>query len=185
LAERAAALTRQLLAFSRKQVMQPRVVELNEVIRGLESLLGRLVREDITVEIRTAPDLWKVRADPGQLEQVLMNLTANARDAMPDGGRLLVETANVTVADNADRPDLPAGDYVVLTVSDTGVGIPESVRRHIFEPFFTTKEFGKGTGLGLAMVYGIIKQTGGAIYLESEPGAGARFVIYLPRVTSA
>ncbi len=183
-AERAAALTRQLLAFSRKQVMQPRVVDLNDVIRGLETLIVRLVREDIRVTISTAPDLWRVRADPGQIEQVLMNLTANARDAMPEGGDLTVETKNVMLGEDPTRPDLPPGDYVALAVSDTGTGVTEGARDHMFEPFFTTKEFGQGTGLGLAMVYGIVKQTGGAIYLESEPGAGARFVMYLPRVTS-
>jgi hypothetical protein len=183
-AERAAALTRQLLAFSRKQVMQPRVIDLHGVVAGLEGLLARLVTGDIAVEIQAAADLWQVRADPGQLEQVVMNLAANARDAMPEGGRLVLITRNVTAdAEHVrQRPGLRPGDYVTLTVSDTGTGIPEDVRRHIFEPFFTTKEQEKGTGLGLAMVYGIIKQMGGAIYVESEAGEGTRFVIYLPRV---
>ncbi len=183
-AERAATLTRQLLAFSRKQVMQPRVLDLHDVVVSLEKLLARLVGEDITLKIASAGGLWPVKADPGQIEQVLMNLIANARDAMPEGGVLDVRTANELVEspDIVQRPDLRQGRYVTLTVSDTGEGMPEHVRRHIFEPFFTTKEHGKGTGLGLATVYGIIKQTGGSIYAESGSGRGSRFVIYLPAV---
>ncbi len=183
-AERAAALTRQLLAFSRKQVMQPRVLNLHDVVLSLEKLLSRLVGEDITLKIRTAGELWPVRADPGQIEQVLMNLSANARDAMPEGGVLEIRTANALVehADTVDRPGLRPGRYVTLTVNDTGHGMPEHVQRHIFEPFFTTKEQGKGTGLGLATVYGIIKQTGGGVYADSGSGEGSRFVIYLPAV---
>jgi hypothetical protein len=183
-ADRAAGLTRQLLAFSRKQVMQPRILNLNDIIMGVETLLARLVTNDILISVRPSPDLWRVRADPGQIEQVLMNLAANARDAMPHGGRLLLETANVTVTevDDVHRPGLKPGDYVALTVTDTGEGMAEEVRAHVFEPFFTTKEQGKGTGLGLATVYGIVKQTEGAVYVENHQGQGARFVIYLPRV---
>jgi len=183
-AERAAALTRQLLAFSRKQMIQPKVLYLNDVVASLHKLMSRLVGEDIPIEIRTAGDLWGVRADPGQIEQVLMNLAANSRDAMPEGGSLTISTENTVVVeeDGRDRPGLRAGDYVTLSVSDTGLGVPEDVRAHIFEPFFTTKALGKGTGLGLATVYGIVKQNGGGIYLESEDGKGTRFMIYLPRV---
>ena len=182
-AERAAALTRQLLAFSRKQMIQPRVLSLNEVVESLQMLLARLVGEDITVELDTAGDLWSVQADPGQIEQVLMNLAANARDAMPEGGRLTIATMNALVeeADARRRPGLGPGAYVMLIVSDTGLGVPESVQLHIFEPFFTTKSQGKGTGLGLATVYGIVKQNNGGIYLESEEGKGTRFLVYLPR----
>ena len=183
-AERAAALTRQLLAFSRKQMMQPRVLNLNDVISSLAKLLARLVGEDVSLEIQPCADLWQVCADPGQIEQVLMNLTANARDAMPEGGSLAISTANVLVKeeDARTRPGLRAGAYATITVSDTGAGVPDSIRAQIFEPFFTTKEMGKGTGLGLATVYGIIKQTGGGVYVESRNGQGTRFVIYLPRV---
>jgi signal transduction histidine kinase len=183
-AERAAALTRQLLAFSRKQMMQPRILNLDDVIASLQKLLTRLVGEDIALVIRRSGDLWPVRADPGQIEQVLMNLAANARDAMPEGGSLTVDTANVLVEeeDGRNRPGLRPGAYATMTVVDTGVGVPDSVVPHMFEPFFTTKEQGKGTGLGLATVYGIIKQMGGGVYVESEEGRGTRFVIYLPRV---
>ncbi len=183
-AERAAALTRQLLAFSRKQITQPRVLSLNDVVLSLENLLSRLVGEDISVVIRTSESLWNVRADPGQLEQVLMNLAANARDAMQEGGTLSFETGDVAVEKAGDpaRPGLQAGEFVTLTVSDTGSGVPEHVRLHIFEPFFTTKPEGKGTGLGLATVYGIVKQNGGGVYLDAGEKKGTRFVIYLPRV---
>ncbi len=183
-AERAASLTRQLLAFSRKQIMQPRVLDLNDVIASLRALLSRLVGEDIALEVRPSVELWLVRADPGQVEQVLMNLAANARDAMPEGGQLAVETANASVEheDARNRPGLKPGAYATMTVIDTGTGVPESVRPHMFEPFFTTKEPGKGTGLGLATVYGIVKQTGGGVYVDSEEGRGTRVVVYLPRV---
>ncbi len=183
-AERAAALTRQLLAFSRKQILQPRVLNLNGVIEGLQALLSRLVGEDVALEIRPCAELWSVPADLGQVEQVLMNLAANARDAMPEGGRLLVETANVYFEheDARNRPGLKPGAYVTMTVIDTGTGVPDSVRPHMFEPFFTTKEQGKGTGLGLATVYGIVKQSGGGVYVDSEEGRGTRVVVYLPRV---
>jgi signal transduction histidine kinase len=183
-AERAAALTRQLLAFSRKQMIQPRVLNLNDVVVSLYKLMSRLVGEDIPIDIRTAGDLWRVRADPGQIEQVLMNLAANSRDAMPEGGSMTISTENAVVVDEdaRNRPGLRPGDYVTLTVGDTGLGVPEEIRAHIFEPFFTTKAIGKGTGLGLATVYGIVKQNGGGIYLDSEDGKGTRFMIYLPRV---
>ncbi len=183
-AERAAALTRQLLAFSRKQVMQPRVLDLHDVVLSLEKLLARLVGEDITLRVATSGGLWPVKADPGQIEQVLMNLSANARDAMPEGGVLDVRTANESIehADAGERPGLRPGRYVMLTVTDTGHGMPEHVRRHVFEPFFTTKEQGKGTGLGLATVYGIVKQSGGSVYVDNGPERGSRFVIYLPAV---
>ncbi len=183
-AERAAGLTRQLLAFSRKQMMQPRVVGLNDVINSLSKLLQRLVGEDIVLAIEPGEGLWNVHADPGQIEQVLMNLAANARDAMPEGGRLTIATANAPVAseDQRNRPGLRPCAYVTIAVSDTGGGIPDHIRAHMFEPFFTTKEQGKGTGLGLATVYGIVKQSGGGVYVDSEEGQGTRVVIYLPRV---
>jgi two-component system cell cycle sensor histidine kinase/response regulator CckA len=183
-AERAAALTRQLLAFSRKQVMQPRIVDFNHIVTNVQKLLAKLLGDEIQLDVVLADRLWHAKADPGQLEQVLMNLAANARDAMPEGGRLTVATGNATMTPEAvaDLPGLPAGDYVVLTVSDTGEGMPDSVRSRVFEPFFTTKELGKGTGLGLATVYGIMKQSEGGIYVESETGKGTRFSVYLPRV---
>jgi len=185
-AERAAGLTRQLLAFSRKQILQPRVLNLHDVVSGTQKLLAALVGADITIEIRGGHDLWPVRADPGQMEQVLMNLAANARDAMPEGGRLTIGIANAEVqADARNRPGLSSGPYVTMTVADTGSGVPADVRAHMFEPFFTTKDQGKGTGLGLATVYGIVKQSGGSVYVESEEGAGTRFVIYLPRIPAA
>jgi two-component system cell cycle sensor histidine kinase/response regulator CckA len=183
-AHRAASLTRQLLAFSRKQVMQPRRVNLNEIIENLRTLLMKLIGDEIELQITTAPDLGDVKADPGQIEQVLMNLAANARDAMPEGGRLSVTTANddLQLDDATALVGIEPGKFVILTVSDTGHGIPEHVRAHIFEPFFTTKEQGKGTGLGLATVYGIVKQSGGWIYLDETPTTGASFRIYLPRM---
>jgi len=183
-AGRAAALTRQLLAFSRKQVMQPRVLDLNEVATSIQKLLQRMLGDDVQLVFQLEPHPWRVRADPGQLEQVLMNLAANSHDAMPEGGRFALETANTTLRaeDIAGRPGLTPGEYVLLAVADSGQGMPESVRVHVFEPFFTTKEQGKGTGLGLAMAYGIIKQTGGGIYVDSEEGKGTRVQMYLPRV---
>jgi two-component system, cell cycle sensor histidine kinase and response regulator CckA len=183
-AERAAGLTRQLLAFSRKQMMQPRVLNLNDVIGSLQRLLGRLVGSDIRLEVKPFAPLWPVRADPGQIEQVLMNLIANARDAMPEGGTVVIETANVVIdgEDARNRPGLRAGAYATMSVSDTGKGIPENQRAHIFEPFFTTKDIGEGTGLGLSTVYGIVKQTGGGVYVDSEEKKGTRAVVYLPRV---
>ncbi|HEU4722033.1 MAG TPA: response regulator [Gemmatimonadaceae bacterium] len=186
-AQRAAALTRQLLAFSRQQVLRPQDLDLNATIANIESMLRRLIVESIQVETRLAPGLWTVRADPGQVEQVLMNLAVNARDAMGDSGTLVVETSNHVVASgisNADR-DVPAGEYVVMAVSDTGCGIDPALRQRIFEPFFTTKPPGQGTGLGLATIYGIVKQSGGHIILHSEMGVGTTFRIFLPRADAA
>lgn len=181
-ASRAAALTRQLLAFSRKQILQPKRVNLNEILGNIQNLISKLVGEDVQLHCEMGESLDEVVADPGQIEQVLMNLAANARDAMPLGGRLTIATANENVGpdDAASLAGLPPGRFVRLTVSDTGHGIPASVRPHIFEPFFTTKAQGKGTGLGLATVYGIVKQSGGWIYLDEAPRPGASFSIYLP-----
>jgi two-component system cell cycle sensor histidine kinase/response regulator CckA len=183
-AQHAATLTRQLLAFSRKQVVEPKFIDLNFLVSDLEKMLGRLIGEDIDVAIAAGVDLGQVKADPGQLEQVVMNLCVNARDAMPDGGLLRVETANADydVIPAVLRESLPPGRYVTLAVSDTGCGIEKEVLTQIFEPFFTTKELGKGTGLGLAMVYGIVKQAGGDVSVDSEPGRGSTFKIFLPRV---
>ena len=183
-AERAANLTRQLLAFSRKQVLQTRPVDLNEVLHTMAPLLARLVGEDIQLEIAVDPALDVVHADPSQLDQVLMNLAANARDAMPDGGRLRIVTANEDVsAGQASQQDgVTPGRYIRLAVTDTGHGIPKDVLRQIFEPFFTTKEQGKRTGLGLATVYGIVKQSNGWIEASSELGEGTTFAIHLPSV---
>jgi signal transduction histidine kinase/ActR/RegA family two-component response regulator len=182
--DRAAALTRQLLAFSRQQVMQPKVVQLNAVVSNVESLLRRLIGEDVEFETALADDLGFVRADVAQLEQVLMNLAVNSRDAMPDGGTLTIETRNVvlTRADQREAFAINAGPYVMLAVSDTGCGMAPEVRAHAFEPFFTTKPPGHGTGLGLSTVYGIVKQSDGYIWVDSEPEMGTRVRIYLPRV---
>lgn len=181
---RAAALTSQLLAFSRRQVLQPKVLDLNTVVTDLEKLLHRLIGEDINLVVSLAPSLGQIHVDPGQIEQVLMNLSVNARDAMPKGGRLVIETYNVDfTGSSAGRPlSVPPGSYVVLVVSDTGSGMDEYTRAHIFEPFFTTKEQGKGTGLGLSTVYGIVKQGDGEIVVDSKPGHGSTFTIYFRRV---
>jgi two-component system cell cycle sensor histidine kinase/response regulator CckA len=186
-AERAARLTHQLLAFSRKQVLEPRVLDLGETVGGIEPLLRRLIGEHIEIVVTRPGGLGRVKADAGQLEQVILNLSVNARDAMPQGGRLTLATANATVDAAAARrnPDAAPGRYVVLSVQDTGHGMDAATRAQIFEPFFTTKEVGKGTGLGLATVYGIVKQSGGFLEVESERGRGACFKVYLPRVEEA
>jgi nitrogen-specific signal transduction histidine kinase/CheY-like chemotaxis protein len=183
-AGRAATLTRQLLAFSRKQVMQPQVIDLNEVVAGAEKLLQRLIGENIALRTALDPALGTVYADPAQVEQVIVNLVVNARDAMPKGGQLLIETQNADLetVDAGDTPPAAPGHYALLAVSDTGVGMDEATRARVFEPFFTTKDPGKGTGLGLSTVYGIIKQSGGTISLYSEPGKGTTVKTYFPRV---
>jgi signal transduction histidine kinase/CheY-like chemotaxis protein len=182
--ERAAALTRQLLAFSRKQVLEARVIDVNAVVADVEKMLRRLIGEDILLVTLPAHNLGAVKADPGQIEQVLMNLAVNARDAMPRGGRLTIETANVDLDAMyaRSRPGVEPGPHVMLAVSDTGHGLKQEILDHIFEPFFTTKEAGKGTGLGLATVHGIVKQSGGHVWAYSEPEHGATFKVYLPRV---
>ena len=186
-ADRATSLTRQLLTFSRRQASQPRVVDLNKVVDETRKMLQRLLGEDVELVTRPDPNLYPVKVDPSHVEQVIMNLAVNARDAMPEGGRMVIETRNLDLEEAARTvpATLSPGEYVLLTVSDTGSGMDEVTLAHIFEPFFTTKDKGKGTGLGLSTVYGIIQQSGGCIIPESTPGQGARFRIYLPRAVEA
>jgi PAS domain S-box-containing protein len=185
--DRAASLTQQLLAFSRRQMIQPQVLDLNRVVADLEKMLRRLMGEHIELEIIAEPDLWMATADPGQLGQIIINLTVNARDAMATGGRLTLATANFDYANGHQDQvaQVPPGHYVKLTIADTGVGMDTETLTHIFEPFFTTKAPGRGTGLGLPVVYGIVRQNGGYLEVESQPGQGTVFKIYLPRCESA
>jgi two-component system, cell cycle sensor histidine kinase and response regulator CckA len=186
-ADRAANLTRQLLTFARRQASALQMLNLNDLIREIDKLLRRLIREDILLQTSLAPDLWLVQADPGQIEQVIMNLVINARDAMPQGGRMTIESSNVVLDQEyaRTRPMIMPGPQVLLAVSDTGSGMTEEVLQHAFEPFFTTKEPGQGTGLGLATCYGIIKQHGGSVELYSEVGNGTSVKVYLPRAGGA
>ncbi|HEX7572356.1 MAG TPA: PAS domain S-box protein, partial [Bacteroidota bacterium] len=182
--DRAASLTQQLLAFSRKQIIEPKVLHLDSLVAEMHKMLTRLIGEDIALQATTGKSLGSVKVDPGQFQQILMNLVVNARDAMPDGGKIVIETANVDLDEGycAIHPYVKPGRFVMLSVSDTGKGMSEEVKVHIFEPFFTTKEMGKGTGLGLATTYGVVKQAGGSIEVYSEVGKGTSFKIYLPRV---
>ena len=182
--ERAAELTQKLLAFSRKRLVQPRRLNLNLVVADAKEMFGRLIGEDIELIAALSPDVGQVMADPGQMHQVLMNLVVNARDAMPSGGKIVVETKNVEVEGDlvSQHPGLAAGSHVYLGVTDTGTGMSDEVKQHLFEPFFTTKEAGKGTGLGLATIYGIVHQSAGWIGVTSEMGQGTTFHIYLPRI---
>ncbi|HSY74261.1 MAG TPA: ATP-binding protein [Dongiaceae bacterium] len=184
--DRATALTRQLLAFSRKQVLQPRVLDLKEVIVGMEKMLRRLIGEHVELHTVFDPALGHVKADPGQIEQVILNMVINARDAMPDGGTVTIRTANVSIDQKTSfrNRELEIGEYVMLSISDTGIGMSQEITAHLFEPFFTTKGIGKGTGLGLATSYGIICQSGGDVRVYSEPGSGTTFKIYLPHINA-
>lgn len=183
-AEKAATLTKQLLAFSRRQMLLPRIISLNDTARATEGMLRRLIGENVEVSMRLAAGVGNIKADPGQIEQVLINLAVNARDAISGHGRIIIETAMVSFSeDTPGRHDvIPTGRYVRLIVSDTGSGMSQETLSHIFEPFFTTKEQGKGTGLGLSTVYGIVKQSGGYIWVYSEPSGGTSFKIYFPEV---
>lgn len=181
-AERAAGLTRQLLAFSRQQVLEPQLLDLNAIVTQLSKMMHRLLGEDIDLSLALTPELGRIKADPGQIEQVLVNLAVNSRDAMPDGGKLTIETWEQEVDQDqahAEQP-IPPGRYVMMGITDNGAGMDEETRRRLFEPFFTTKEAGKGTGLGLSTVYGIVTQSGGYVWVYSEPGRGTTFKIYLP-----
>ncbi|HWY20000.1 MAG TPA: ATP-binding protein [Candidatus Acidoferrum sp.] len=184
---RAASLTGRLLAFSRKQVLQPKVMDLNDVLTEVAKMLDRLIEKNIALQVTPALQLWPVKADPGQVEQLIMNLAVNARDAMPQGGKLLIETRNAEIggAHPRLRDGVRPGQYVILVVSDNGVGMDSETQAHMFEPFFTTKDPGKGTGLGLAIVYAVVKQIGGWTHVDSKPGQGTTFEIYLPRAEEA
>ncbi|HEX6217347.1 MAG TPA: ATP-binding protein, partial [Vicinamibacterales bacterium] len=185
-ADRAASLTRQLLAFSRKQVLQPVQLDINEVIDAVARMARRLIGTDVQLKLQLNKAVAKVLADPAQIEQVLLNLIVNARDAMPNGGMITVQTTNVRLdaeAPQVSQAGIAPGPFVMLAVSDNGIGMDQATQARIFEPFFTTKETGRGTGLGLSTVYGIIRQTGGAITVTSERGKGASFRVYLPAVT--
>ena len=185
-ARRAATLTRQLLAFGRKQVLRSQETDVNAIIRELEKMMRRVIGEDIDLRTSLAEGLWTTEVDPGQLEQVILNLAVNARDAMPRGGLLVLETANVVLsrADQAQRAEVLPGSYVRVSMRDTGIGIDSKSMDHVFEPFFTTKEVGQGSGLGLATVYGVVRQSGGYIWAESEPGQGTTMIVHLPRMAS-
>ncbi len=186
-ADRAAALTNQLLTFSRRQIMRARVVSVNEVLAGTEKMLRRLIGEDLILTLNPAPDTGNIRADPGHIEQAIVNLVVNARDAMPNGGKITIETGNVSLDTTyaCSHLGVKPGDFVMIAVSDTGQGMDAATRRHIFEPFYTTKPKGKGTGLGLATVYGMVKQSGGDIWVYSEVGRGTTFKLYFPRVADS
>jgi CheY-like chemotaxis protein len=186
-AESARDITRQLLAFSRRQVVSPKPVDINALIGATGKNLARLIGEDVRLDFLPCDDPWPILIDPAQFEQLVMNLAVNARDAMPDGGRLAIGTRNLSVREGSrlEDPDMPPGDYVELCVSDTGSGMDPETLSHVFEPFFTTKEVGKGTGLGLATVYGIVTQNGGFIDVRSEPGSGTAFRIRFPRIGAA
>jgi len=186
-AERAASLVRQLLAFSRKQILEPKILDLNDVVKDMHKMLTRLIGENIQLAIRLETNLGSIKADPSQVEQIIVNLVVNARDAMPRGGKVTIETANVTLSDEAALKHVAVkpGEHVMLAVSDTGSGMDQETQARIFEPFFTTKDVGKGTGLGLSTVYGIVKQSGGNIWVYSEPGMGTVFKVYLPRIDDA
>lgn len=185
--DRATALTRQLLTFSRQQIVEPKILNLNHILRNMEKMLQRLIGEDIEYTTHLDETLGSIQADAGQIEQVIMNLVVNARDAMPSGGKLTLETQNIELNENFSRKhvDLQPGNYILLAMSDTGIGMEEEIQNHIFEPFFTTKEKGKGTGLGLSTVHGIMKQSNGQISVYSAPGQGTTFKLYFPRMDAS